>query len=504
MNTWRHVTINDLGQIITGSTPPTKKREYYGNEYPFITPTDIEIDSRLVHTERFLSQKGYEYNKNRLLPPNAICVVCIASIGKICMTTVPSVTNQQINSVVVDQQKYDPYFVYYLLRTKTNMLHNIAGGVASPIVNKSTFGKLEVRVPPLTIQRKIAAILSVYDDLIENNTRRIKILEDMAQTLYREWFVHFRFPGHENGPLIESPLGPIPEGWKVKRLDEVAQLHRGRSYRSINLVDAGEGLPFLNLKNINREGGFRRDGLKWYDGGFKETQVASSNDIIMALTDMTQDRKVVARSARVPDLGYEKHVFSMDLLKIKPDDALQNDFLYALLRYSSFAERLKEYANGTTVLHLSPSHVQSCKLVLPPNGFRQRYADIAKSVRQESDLLEKKNVNLRQTRDLLLPKLISGEIDVSELDIDINGMQPRKGGTHIPYPLTDRLHSDEKILGGKPVIKGTRLAVAFILDLLEQGWQEKEVLENYPSLAREDIEACRAYQQQVTRAFISG
>ena len=108
MNAWRNVTINDLGQIITGSTPPTKKTEYYGNEYPFITPTDIEIDSRIVHTERFLSQEGYEYNKKRLLPRNAVCVVCIASIGKICMTSVPSVTNQQINSVVVNQQKYDP------------------------------------------------------------------------------------------------------------------------------------------------------------------------------------------------------------------------------------------------------------------------------------------------------------------------------------------------------------------------------------------------------------
>ncbi len=418
MSSWRNVTINDLGQIITGSTPPTKKTEYYGNEYPFITPTDIEINSRIVHTERFLSQKGYEYNKNRLLPRNAVCVVCIASIGKICMTTVPSVTNQQINSVVVDQQKHDPYFVYYLLSTKTDMLHNVAGGVATPIVNKSTFANLGVCVPPLSTQRKIAAILSTYDDLIENNTRRIKILEDMAQTLYREWFVHFRFPGHENVQMVESPLGPIPQGWKIKRLDEVAQLHRGKSYRSINLVEDGEGLPFLNLKNINREGGFRPDGLKWYDGKFKETQVAASNDIIMALTDVTQDRKVVARSARVPDLGYEKYVFSMDLLKVQPKKSIQSDFLYALLKYSSFAQKLKEFANGTTVLHLSPSHVQASELTLPSDVIRHRYAEITKSVRQQSDLLQNRNVNLRQTRDLLLPKLISGEIDVSELDID--------------------------------------------------------------------------------------
>ena len=350
--------------------------------------------------------------------------------------------------------------------------------------------------PPMKLQHKIASILSIYDNLIENNTRRIKILEDMVEALYREWFVHYRFPGHENVPMVKSSLGSIPQGWIVKRLDEVAQLHRGRSYRSINLVEDGEGFPFLNLKNINREGGFRSDGLKWYSGEFKETQVAVSNDIIMALTDVTQDRKVVARSARVPDLGYKKYVFSMDLLKIEPDELIQVDFLYALLKYSSFAERLKEYANGTTVLHLSPSHVQSAELVLPPDVFRHRYVEIGKSARQQSDLLEKKNVNLCKIRDLLLPKLISGEIDVSEIDIDI-------GRILIPDMLTDRLHSDEKILGGNPVIKGTRLAVSFILNLLEQGWNEEEIIANYPSIAHEDIEACLIYQEKGTRASVS-
>ena len=312
----------------------------------------------------------------------------------------------------------DTKFIRCCLEFKLDGLLGLAGGSTFSNLTTNTIKNFPVPYPES--RHKIAAILSTYDNLIENNTRRIKILEDIAQTLYQEWFVHFRFPGHENILMVESPLGLIPQGWEVKQLGEVAQLHRGRSYRSINLVDAGEGLPFLNLKNINREGGFRSDGLKWYDGEFKETQVATSNDIIMALTDVTQDRKVVARSARVPDLNHERYVFSMDLLKIKPNKAIREDFLYALLRYSSFAERLKEYANGTTVLHLSPSHVQSSELILPPSGLRQRYADIAKTIRQQSDLLEKKNVNLCQTRDFLLPKLISGEIDVSELDIDID------------------------------------------------------------------------------------
>ena len=223
MSSWRNVTVDELGEVITGYTPPVKKTEYFGNEYPFITPTDITIDSRIVQTERFLSQKGYEYRKNRLLPRDAVCVTCIgATIGKICMTTVPSATNQQINSVVVNQDTYDPYFVYYLLRTKAKVIQSIAGGAATPIVKKSTFAGINVCVPSFPTQRKIAAVLNTYDDLIENNTRRIKILEEMASAIYREWFVEFRFPGHEQVEMVESELGLIPQEWEVKNFGEVS------------------------------------------------------------------------------------------------------------------------------------------------------------------------------------------------------------------------------------------------------------------------------------------
>ena len=182
MSSWRNITIGNLGEVITGYTPPTKNAEYFGDVYPFITPTDITIDSRTVQTERFLSQKGYEYNKNRLLPPNAVCVTCIASIGKICMTTVPSVTNQQINSVIVNQDKYDPYFVYYLLITKTDVIQSVANSATTPIVNKSTFASISVCVPPLPTQVQIANFLDrktkQIDELIRIKERRIELLQE--------------------------------------------------------------------------------------------------------------------------------------------------------------------------------------------------------------------------------------------------------------------------------------------------------------------------------------
>jgi len=197
----------------------------------------------------------------------------------------------------------------------------ITTGVNIPHISGKQILDYEFTLPPLPEQRRIAGILSTYDDLIENNQRRIRILEDMARRLYREWFVHFRYPGHESVPFADSPLGQIPQGWEVKKLGDVAATFRGRSYRSVDLADEG-GFPFLNLKCLDRDGGFRRSGLKRYIGEFKETHLAKKGDIVMAVTDMTQERRIVARAALVPSLDNEFGVFSMDLvtsvrLKIK-------------------------------------------------------------------------------------------------------------------------------------------------------------------------------------------
>ena len=408
MNTWRNVTINDLGQIITGSTPPTKKTEYYGNEYPFITPTDIKIDSRIVQTERFLSQKGYEYNKNRLLPCNAVCVVCIASIGKICMTTAPSVTNQQINSVVVEQQKHDPYFVYYLLSTKTDMLHNVAGGVATPIVNKSTFANLEVCVPPLPTQRKIAAILSTYDDLIENNTRRIKILEDMAQTLYREWFVHFRFPGHEHVQMVESPLGAIPQEWKVVPASEAMFVNPKTS------VPRDTIKPFVPMKSATEhsmliteiEERTGNSGAKFKNG----------DTLFARITPCLEN----GRTGFVQFLPNNDEIaFGSTEFIVLRSRTLNPYFVYLLAQTRDFRENaIKSMTGSTGRQRVLNECFDDYLLPNPDRDVLCQFESMIAPLFRKAQSLSERNENLRQTRDILLPKLISGEIDVSELDID--------------------------------------------------------------------------------------
>jgi type I restriction enzyme, S subunit len=314
----------------------------------------------------------------------------------------------------------DPVFLHYYLQKSDviSWIYNQAIGATMPNLNSSILRSVPVRFPPIPIQRKITAVLSAYDDLIENNLRRIKILEEMAQNLYREWFVNFRYPGWENGRVGDSPLGPIPEGWEVRILGEAIEIFRGRSYRSVDLANEG-GLPFLNLKCIDRDGGFRRTGLKRYIGEYKNTHIAKKGDIIIAVTDMTQERRIVARAALVPSLDKGFGICSMDLVRIEPKPPMPKMFLYSLLRYSSFADELKQYANGANVLHLTPERIADFQFAVPPTDLMLSFANFVIPSLEQMNTLENKNEALRQTRDLLLPKLISGELDVSELDITI-------------------------------------------------------------------------------------
>ncbi len=285
-------------------------------------------------------------------------------------------------------------------------------GAAQPKLSQSNLRQIEVPLPPLPVQHRIAGIASAYDELIENCQRRIRILEEMARTLYREWFMQFLFPGYEKLPRVDSPLGPIPKGWKIKKLGEIAQTFRGRSYRSVDLADEG-GLPFLNLKCLARDGGFRRSGLKRYTGEYKDSHVAKKGDIVMGVTDMTQERRIVARAALVPTLDNEFGISSMDLVRIEPKPPMRKSFLYSFLRYSSFADEVKQHANGANVLHLAPERITDFRFAVPPTDLMRRFADFVAPTLDQVDTLENKIENLRRTRDLALPRLLSGQTELS-------------------------------------------------------------------------------------------
>jgi len=306
------------------------------------------------------------------------------------------------------------YTYYALLNARLNQ-H--AGGAAQPLLTQRDLKPVPIPYPNLASRKKIAGLLTMYDQSIENNTRRIEILEEMAQAIYREWFVEFRGPGHEEVPLVDSDLGPIPEGWKVTRVDDIAEIVRGRSYSKSEISDSA-GAPFINLKCISRGGGFRKSGLKCYTGPYKLAQEVRYGDIVIAVTDMTQERNVVGRAARVPSLTEDFGVISLDLVRVIPN-VVSSPYLYGMLRHSPFPDEVKNFANGANVLHLHPDRIAEYRFARAPEDLQLRYSNAVEPMYELADRLDLQVEKLRAARDLLLPRLISGEIDVSNLDIDV-------------------------------------------------------------------------------------
>ena len=301
-----------------------------------------------------------------------------------------------------DEDKAHGRFLYYAFfgpKWRATIEGNKLSGATVERIPLTNFPDFPVLLPPLPTQRRIAAILSAYDDLIEVNTRRIAILEEMARRVYEEWFGKF------SGPRDRS----------IITLGQVFELHRGKSYRSAELGQDEQGLPLLNLKNIAAWGGFRRDGTKRFTGEYKARHIATSGDILMAVTDMTQERRLVAQAARVPTAAGPEAVFSMDLLKCVPREC-DRTFGYALLRWSGCADHLKEHANGANVLHLSPKVIERFEVTMPPAAEQERYSNWASPVFALMDTLEDQNTNLRAQRDLLLPRLVSGKLSLDEAE----------------------------------------------------------------------------------------
>ena len=374
-----------------------------------------------VEDLKYINEHAYNFLGKSKVYPGDILMNKIASPGSVYrMPNLNRPVSLAMNLFLLrtDVVHLDQTFAYFWLKANEPYVKSFSCGAATATITKKAVRELELPLPPLPVQRKIAAILSAYDDLIENNLRRIKILEEMAQNLYREWFVKFRFPGHQHARFTDSPLGPIPDGWEVASISDVAIIHRGRSYKGTELANEG-GRPFINLKCIERDGGFRSSGLKRYTGLFKHTHTVRAGEMVMAITDMTQERRIVARVGRVSRLDADFGVISMDIVRVASRGNIFETYLYAMLRWSGFADEVKQHANGANVLHLLPDRIEEYRFVCPTSDIATRFGEIVLPMLALCDSFEQKNTTLRRTRDLLLPRLISGEVDVSELDIAV-------------------------------------------------------------------------------------
>ena len=398
MSMWSLTKIKDLGKVVTGSTPPTIHPENFGAGYHFIKPPDLHEDRRKVfETETEISEIGARTQFNRLLPANTPCVVCIGTIGKMGLTSRPSFTNQQINSVIVDQARHDSVFIYYLLRLTIPEVKQLNGGSASgrENVNKSTFENIEVRVPPLPVQRRIAGILSAYDELMENSQRRIRLLEAMARALYREWFVHFRFPGHEKHPRVASPLGAIPQGWEVRTVKDVATVTYGFPFASKKFNTDGIGTPVIRIRDI-------LDGsINTFTDEVADPKYHIKNGDI--LVGMDGDFHMCIWSSG--------HAFqNQRVARFESNGEIGNYHLFLALELP--IQTWNKSIVGTTVAHLGDMHIKTIQIAWPPAQILAKAREILEPMSQQIIALKRQIQNLRRTRDLLLPRLLSGQVEL--------------------------------------------------------------------------------------------
>jgi type I restriction enzyme S subunit len=273
----------------------------------------------------------------------------------------------------------DKSFVYYL--SVSDMLRgpaikSMSGASGRQRASRTIIENIEIDLPPLPIQRKIASILSAYDDLIENNTRRIKIFEDMAQTIYREWFINFRFPGHEKVKMVDSELGKIPEGWGVRKLGEVLELAYGKALK----------------KDDRMKGNFPVYGSGGIVGYHSEYLVKGSGII-------------VGRKGNVGSVFWsQKNFYPIDtVFFVKTNISLY--YVFFNLKNQNFVN------NDAAVPGLNRNQAYTNRFILPSNILLQRFADFVVALFKKIENLQSQIENLRRTRDLLLPKLIDGEID---------------------------------------------------------------------------------------------
>ncbi len=309
---------------------------------------------------------------------------------------------------VTDFHGNDERFSYYFL--KSIDFKNYNSDSAQPSLNRNYIYPIEIKVPPLPTQRKIAAILSAYDDLIENNTRRIEILEEMARSLYREWFVNFRFPGYEQVKMVDSELGLIPEGWEVKKLDKLGLLGRGKSkHRPRNEPSLyGGDYPFIQTGEVKEASLYITHYSQTYnEKGLAQSKLWGPKTLLLTIAANIAETAILTIPACFPDsiVG-----FVADSEQVTPE--------FIKFRIDDIKEKMQSFSRGTAQDNLSLDKIKLFDFLVSDKDCIRLFDKYTAPLFSLVQNLLLKNANLRQTRDLLLSKLISGEIDVENLDIN--------------------------------------------------------------------------------------
>jgi type I restriction enzyme S subunit len=385
---WSDVTLGDVVTLQRGFDLPSRLRE--PGPYPVVSSAGVTGS----------------HSEFKVAPPGVV-IGRYGSLGTVHWMTVPF---WPLNTAlwVRDFKGNDERFVSYLLKTVT-----VDGSTASavPGVNRNHLHKLEVRLPQLSDQRRIADVLAAFDQLIEINARRIKLLEALARSLYREWFVHFRFPGHEDVELVDSELGPIPDGWLVKPVSEVLEVVGGGTPSKKRPEYWDSDIPWFTPSDLTRS---RRRFAADPENAITELGLQKSSARLFPASSVLMTSRA---TLGVLAIASDRATVNQGFIVLPPTSSVPPAFIYEWL--ASRREALEQIATGATFKEITKGAFKRFPFLEPANSLMVRFGDACGPFLDEIQVLEVTNLRLGGTRDLLLPRLVTGRLDISDIDLGI-------------------------------------------------------------------------------------
>lgn len=405
MSEWIEKPIKGLGRLVTGKTPPKINGEYFENgEELFVSPKDLDWDQFYVNeTETVITEKALEKFKNQVLPKNSVMFTSLSfAFGKMGITSKNCLTNQQINSIIVNDE-HDYRFVYYLLKAYRPIIFSYNSGIDTPIVPKSVFESILVKCPLLPTQQKIAAILSAYDELIENNKRRIVLLETMAEEIYREWFVRFRFPSYQTAEFEKG----VPKGWKIKSIGSKFKTYLGGTPSRNNLKYWDGDIPWINSGEVNKSRIIEESEFITEEGlSCSAAKLMPERTTVLAITGATLGQV---------SLTEIEVSANQSVVGIHDQNNIYN--LYIFENTKSNIENIISKQSGGGQQHINKDIIEKELILLPPEKLVVTYNEKVSEIYDLIKNLLLSNKQLRKEKEMLLPRLIAGKLSVENLDI---------------------------------------------------------------------------------------
>ena len=402
---WKKVRLGEICDYVTsGGTPLASRNDYYNPPViPWLKTKEVNY-SRITKTENFISQKGLDNSSAKLIPENSVIVAMYGqgdTAGRVAINKIPLTTNQACCNFIIDKEKADYNFIYYQLCTLYDKMVSLKSGGAQPNLNAGKLKELEISLPPLETQQKIAGILSAYDDLIENNRKQIKLLEEAAQKLYKEWFVKLNFPGHENVKIVDG----VPEGWKKVRAEDYFEVTIGKTppRNETKWFSKGNiGKKWISIADMGNSGVF----IFQTSENLTNEAIESKNvKIVPANTVLLSFKLTVGRVS----ITTEEMTTNEAIAHFVTDNRFIREYLYLNLKNFHYDSLGSTSAISTAI---NSKIVKSMPIIIPSESLLENFSKLAAPYFDKIKSLQNQIQLLQFARDKLLPKLMNGEVEI--------------------------------------------------------------------------------------------